>query len=44
MVECVWENLMYAQNGASTLSNCRVDGEKVTCRLNYTDDSLKVCV
>jgi ketosteroid isomerase-like protein len=35
-----WENL-YALNGASTVSNCQVEGETVTCLLNYTDDSLK---
>jgi hypothetical protein len=35
-----WENL-YSLNGASTVSNCQVDGETVTCLLNYTDDSLK---
>ena len=35
-----WEGL-YAQNGASTVSNCQVDGETVTCLLNYTDDGLK---
>jgi hypothetical protein len=35
-----WENL-YALNGASTVSNCQVDGETLTCLLNYTDDSLK---
>jgi len=35
-----WENL-YSLNGASTVSNCQVEGETVTCLLNYTDDSLK---
>jgi hypothetical protein len=35
-----WENL-YALNGASAVSNCQVEGETVTCLLNYTDDSLK---
>ena len=35
-----WENL-YALNGASTVSDCQVAGETVTCLLNYTDDSLK---
>ena len=35
-----WENL-YSLNGASTVSDCQVEGETVTCQLNYTDDSLK---
>jgi hypothetical protein len=35
-----WENL-YALNGVSTVSNCQIEGETVTCLLNYTDDSLK---
>lgn len=35
-----WENL-YSLNGASTVSNCQVEAETVTCLLNYTDDSLK---
>ncbi|MBN1135257.1 MAG: nuclear transport factor 2 family protein [Anaerolineae bacterium] len=35
-----WENL-YALHGASTVSNCQVDGETLACVLNYTDDSLK---
>ena len=35
-----WENL-YSLNGASTVSNCQVEGETVTCLLNYTDDSLR---
>jgi hypothetical protein len=35
-----WENL-YALNGESTLSDCQVDGETITCILRYTDDSLK---
>jgi hypothetical protein len=35
-----WESL-YALNGASMVSNCQVEGETVTCLLNYTDDSLK---
>ena len=35
-----WENL-YSLNGVSTVSNCQVEGETVTCLLNYTDDSLK---
>lgn len=35
-----WEGL-YAANGTSSLSNCQVDGETVTCILNYTDDGLQ---
>jgi hypothetical protein len=35
-----WENLQ-SLNGESTLSDCQVDGEKVTCILRYSDDSLK---
>ena len=35
-----WENL-YSLNAASTVSNCQVEGETVTCLLNYTDDGLK---
>jgi hypothetical protein len=35
-----WENL-YALNSASTVSNCQVEGETVSCLLNYTDDGLK---
>lgn len=35
-----WEGL-YAANGASSLSNCQVDGETITCILNYTDDGLQ---
>ena len=35
-----WEGL-YAANGASTLSNCQVADETITCILTYTDDSLQ---
>jgi hypothetical protein len=35
-----WEGL-YSLNGVSSVSNCQVEGETVTCLLNYTDDSLK---
>ena len=35
-----WEGL-YALNGSSSLSDCQIDGEAVTCTLRYTDDSLK---
>ena len=35
-----WENL-HTLNGESTLSDCQVDGETITCILRYTDDSLK---
>jgi ketosteroid isomerase-like protein len=34
-----WENLS-GLNGTGTVSDCQVDGETVTCLLNYTDDSL----
>jgi hypothetical protein len=35
-----WENLS-TLNGVGTVSNCQVEGETVTCLLNYTDDSLQ---
>jgi hypothetical protein len=35
-----WENLS-SLNGVGTVSDCQVEGETVTCLLNYTDDSLK---
>ena len=35
-----YENIVSA-NGASTLSDCQVDGETVTCSSVYTDDGLQ---
>jgi hypothetical protein len=35
-----WENLI-SLNGVGAVSNCQVEGEKVTCLLNYTDDGLQ---
>jgi hypothetical protein len=35
-----WENLS-SLNGVGSVSNCQVEGDTITCLLNYTDDSLK---
>ena len=35
-----WENLS-ALNGVGVVSDCQVEGDTVTCLLNYTDDSLQ---
>ena len=36
-----WYETQVGANGASTLSDCQVDGETVTCISSYTDDGLQ---
>jgi hypothetical protein len=36
-----WYEALVAANGVSTLSDCQVDGETVTCSSVYTDDGLQ---
>jgi ketosteroid isomerase-like protein len=36
-----WYEAQVEANGASTLSDCQVDGETVTCISSYTDDGLQ---
>lgn len=36
-----WYDGLVAGNGVSTLSDCQVDGETVTCMDTYTDDGLQ---